>query len=261
MLEEHGSGGSGGSGGTSPAELRKVDDIFADAVARQLAEQRAHRESVAEVGRRLEVAERVMADGLAEIAKLAHASEGEIERLGVRIEALESTVREGLGALEETLMRAVAGLFRPEPAGEYQPESPGGAVVSRLDELEGSLRKFEEQTTDQLADIRAASTAAEAGILERLIVESQTVAAHFDAVRPAVEAVVQAQPELETTLSELREIAERVRHGEGDPGETGPYTASELVHAHDDTDADNDLFQPPEETKIPDRRFGLRRER
>jgi hypothetical protein len=117
--------------------------------------------------------------------------------------------------------------------------------------------------------------ASEAGILERIITESRVVGAHFEAIRPVVESAVAARPEIEQALAEVRRLAETAREAalqlaagmagstEGDP--SGPYTVADLDEAAGQAavDAADSVFQPPEETPIPDRRFGLlpRRER
>ena len=218
-----------------------------------------------------------------------------------RMAALEATVSEKLEAVWHSVSGGVEMLAKNmEMAGERYSDALEEARLSRemmrtrLTDLEGSVRNFEEQTSQhmvelrdahvtteahlvelrgataatesqltelrdasaateaQLVELRDASVAAEAGILERIILESQTVATHFETVRPAVEAAANAAPELETTLNELRELAERV--AEADTGETGPYSAEDLL-APLESDEGNPLFQPPEETPIPERRF------
>lgn len=218
-----------------------------------------------------------------------------------RMAGLEATVTEKLEAVWHSVSGGVEMLAKNmEMAGERYSEALEEARLSRemmrtrLTDLEGSVRSFEEQTSQhmvelrdahaaneahlvelrgataatesqlvelrdasaateaQLVELRDASVAAEAGILERIILESQTVATHFETVRPAVEAAANAAPELETTLNELRELAERV--AEADTGETGPYSAEDLL-APMESDEGNPLFQPPEETPIPERRF------
>lgn len=316
----------------------RVDELFQQAVAAQLAVQQAQRDSYAEFSHRLEVAERLMTDGLGAIVKVLGANdtalEGLSERLyriedrltdagsafaapaappegllarmdameaavlsrlealdsGERLEALvgrletvdsgnrlevlvgrlavlEEAVKERLGALRDVVSAGLDQLSTALAAagGRYEEgledaKASREALQVRLVELEGSVRKFEEQTVEQLSELREASTAAEAGILERIILESQTVASHFETVRPAVEAAVQAAPELETTLSELRELAERAIGGEPEQNDSGPYSAEELLAPHEDEQEGDPLFQPPEETKIPERRF-LRRDR
>ncbi len=158
------------------------------------------------------------------------------------------------------------------------------SVVARLTGLEGSLRRLQEDTATRLDDLRAASIASEAGILERIVAESHVVGAHFQAIRPVVEAAVAARPEIEQALSEVRDLAEAARDvatdlmsgvagppappTDGEP--SGPYRVEELqkeAQAAEETgetkEDEETVFQPPEETPIPDRRFGLlpRRER
>lgn len=223
-----------------------------------------------------------------------------MEVMAERLAALELAVTERLETVWKTVSVGVETLAQSvETTGERYTQALDEARLSRealrnrLTELEGSVKKFEEQaaahmlqlqeassttaahlvelrgatattevqlqelreasaaTEAQLVELRDASVAAEAGILERIILESQTVATHFETVRPAVEAVVTAAPGLETTLSELRDLAERVGHD--DSGETGPYSAAGLLAPLDEEE--HPIFQPPEETKIPDRRF------
>jgi hypothetical protein len=121
--------------------------------------------------------------------------------------------------------------------------------------------------------------ASEAGILERIIAESQVVGAHFQAVRPVVEAAVAARPEIEQALAEVRRLADAAREAaaelmagvlpgpsaaasaDGDP--SGPYRVETLEEAAasvaetPEVEAADSVFQPPEETLIPDRRFGI----
>jgi hypothetical protein len=66
-------------------------------------------------------------------------------------------------------------------------------------------------------------------------------------------------PELENTLEELRQIAENVQSA-GDNNES-PYSAEELNAPHQDEQEHESLFLPPEETPIPERRFGGRPKR
>ena len=113
--------------------------------------------------------------------------------------------------------------------------------------------------------------ASEAGILERIIAESHVVGAHFQAVRPVVEAAVAARPEIEQALAEVRRLAELAQAAaagivaeppaEGDP--SGPYHPASLEATAEQAAADpaDSVFRAPEETPIPDRRFGIRRDR
>ena len=147
------------------------------------------------------------------------------------------------------------------------------AITRRLSGLEGSLRRLQEDTAARLDDLRASSIASEAGILERIIAESHVVGAHFQAVRPVVEAAVAARPEIEAALAEVRRLADAAREAaaelmagvgapaEGDP--SGPYRVESLEEAAaagpegETVEPADSVFQPPEETPIPDRRFGI----
>ncbi|HEV8626301.1 MAG TPA: hypothetical protein VG034_17765, partial [Acidimicrobiia bacterium] len=149
-------------------------------------------------------------------------------------------------------------------------------LSTRLTGLEGSLRQLQQDTAARLDDLRTASIASEAGILERIVAESHVVGAHFQAIRPVVEAAVAARPEIEQALAEVRHLAEAARDvaadlmsgvagppvpTDGEP--SGPYRVEELQKAAESAaessegeEADS-VFQPPEETPIPERRFGL----
>ena len=102
------------------------------------------------------------------------------------------------------------------------------------------------------------------------------VGAHFQAIRPVVEAAVAARPEIEQALAEVRHLAEAAREAAADlmsawparrsrpTGEpSGPYRVEELQEAaasaaDEPTEEPADsVFQPPEETPIPERRFGI----
>jgi hypothetical protein len=149
----------------------------------------------------------------------------------------------------------------------------------RLSGLEGSLRQLQEDTAARLDDLRAAGIASEAGILERIVAESSVVGAHFQAIRPIVEAAVASRPEIESALAEVRNLAEAAKAAAADlmsgvagppappltDGEpSGPYRVEELQEAADSAaegvpaeEPADSVFQPPEETPIPERRFGL----
>jgi hypothetical protein len=106
------------------------------------------------------------------------------------------------------------------------------------------------------------------------------VGAHFQAIRPVVEAAVAARPEIEQALSEVRQLAAVAKEAaadlmsgvagppipSGDDEPSGPYRVEELQEAAEAAEespkqtAEDSVFQPPEETPIPDRRF-LRRDR
>jgi len=258
-----------------------------------------------DVVRRLETLESSMADRLADLEETVRAEEigrrlkslelafdersGRIEEfvktaeLERRIEALGEAVDERLGELNSSLA-AAATTGGPE-AGESgpgervaRPAAPADDTISRrLAGLEGSLQRLQEDTATRLDDLRAASIASEAGILERIIAESHVVGAHFQAVRPVVEAAVAARPEIEAALAEVRRLADAAREAaaelmavagpvappaEGDP--SGPYRVESLEEAAAAAaeegpaeDAADSVFQPPEETPIPDRRFGI----
>ena len=343
-----------------PDGVPRVEDLFSRAVVAQLAEQRAQRETFAEVERKLDRLEQLVSERLpdASDARSARAPEprpGGVddainERLGrleetlradvgrrletvgdqlVRIEdalradrrrlsALEASVAERIGHLEEAVRSEEIGrrLKALELAVEERSSRLEGsvrtteverrleslqqtvderlegfgatleddhrderldaldqAVGDRLTRVEGSLRRLEEQTAAGLDDLRAASTAAEAGILDRIVAESQVIAEHFRAVRPVMEAVAHVGPDFEEALAELRRMAEAARastvagpppdeaaarHEElstPGPGDASPYSEA-AIQAPAGDDAPDTVFLPPEETPIPERRFG-----
>ena len=251
-----------------------------------------------DVVRRLDTLEAVMADRLGHLEETVRS-----EEIGRRLKSLELALDERSGRIEEfvktsdlearieSLARAVddqLAELRSSLAGGA-PIAPGeagepGAVVRALDDtlsarltgLEGSLRQLQEDTATRLDDLRTAGIASEAGILERIVAESQVVGAHFQAIRPVVEAAVAARPEIESALAEVRHLAEAARDAAADllsgvagpPAPTdgepsGPYRVEELQEAAESAveksegeEADS-VFQPPEETPIPERRFGL----
>ncbi|MEW6473184.1 MAG: hypothetical protein AB1679_13010 [Actinomycetota bacterium] len=227
-----------------------------------------------EIGRRLKSLELALDERSGRIEEFVKTSD-----LEHRIEALAQAVDEQLADLRTSLASG-----RPIAAGAPGESTGVGAldstVVARLTGLEGSLRRLQEDTAARLDDLRAASIASEAGILERIVAESQVVGAHFQAIRPVVEAAVAARPEIEQALTEVRSLAEAAREAaadlmagvagppapptEGEP--SGPYRVEELQKAAEASDEgdeasakepEDSVFQPPEETPIPDRRFGL----
>jgi hypothetical protein len=236
-----------------------------------------------EIGRRLKSLELALDERSGRIEEFVKTSD-----LEGRIEALARAVDEQLAEVRHSLANG-APTVPGAPTESGEPGSPGGlsaldtTVVARLTGLEGSLRKLQDDTATRLDDLRAASIASEAGILERIVAESRVVGAHFQAIRPVVEAAVAARPEIEQALSEVRGLADAARLAAADlmAGVAGPplptdhepsapYRVEELQQAaeaaHDEVEekkkaAEDSVFQPPEETPIPDRRFGLRRDR
>jgi chromosome segregation ATPase len=191
-----------------------------------------------EVERRLEELAQSVDERSARLEELAQA--GELER---RLEELARAVDARLSELQASMEAAQGPDDRMEALDQ--------AMGYRLTRLEGTLRRMEEHTATHLEKLAQASAAAEVGILERIIAESQVVSAHFDAVRPVIEAAASAGPELESALSELRRLARTTANGES----TGPHPSLDLSGSGDE-DKHEELFLPPEETPIPERRFG-----
>jgi hypothetical protein len=247
-----------------------------DALETAMADRLGHLEETVrseEIGRRLKSLELALDERSGRIEEFVKTAD-----LEHRIEALAHAVDDQLAELRSSL--AVGG-----SAGSGGPAGPAErTVASTLDEtvslrlsgLEGSLRELQEDTATRLDEIRQAGIASEAGILERIVAESQVVGAHFQAVRPVVEAAVAARPEIEQALAEVRSLAHAARDaaaelmaGVGGPAPvptdeepSGPYRVEELQQAAAEADvakkeAEDSMFQPPEETPIPDRRFGL----
>jgi hypothetical protein len=254
-----------------------------------------------DVGGRLDALEKTVADRLGLLEETVRS-----EEIGRRLKSLELALDERSGRIEEfvktadlehrieSLARAVdeqlAQLQVSLSNGAMVAAAPGetaavtsaldSTVVARLTGLEGSLRRLQEDTATRLDDLRTASIASEAGILERIVAESHVVGAHFQAIRPVVEAAVAARPEIEQALSEVRQLAAVAKEAATDlmagvagppipPSDeepSGPYRVEELQEAAEAAEespkqaAEDSVFQPPEETPIPDRRF-LRRDR
>ncbi len=228
-----------------------------------------------EIGRRLKSLELALDERSGRIEEFVKTSD-----LETRIELLARAVDEQLAELRTSLAGGA-------PIAPMEPGEPG-AVARALDEtlsarltgLEGSLRQLQEDTATRLDDLRTAGIASEAGILERIVAESQVVGAHFQAIRPVVEAAVASRPEIESALAEVRHLAEAAKEAAADlmsgvagppvplaatDGEpSGPYRVEELQEAAESAAADDvakeaedSVFQPPEETPIPERRFGI----
>ncbi|MGH9036482.1 MAG: hypothetical protein ACRD0O_12030, partial [Acidimicrobiia bacterium] len=189
-----------------------------------------------DVERRLDEMSQSMDERSGRLEEIARA--GDLERrLAELAEAVDARLTDLRAALEAV----------QTPDGKM--EALDQAMGYRLTRLEGTLRRMEEHTATHLEKLAQASAAAEVGILERIIAESQVVAAHFDSVRPVIEAAATAGPELENALVELRRLARSTANGEP----SGAHTALDLTH---DDDTPEETFLPPEETPIPDRRFG-----
>jgi hypothetical protein len=256
-----------------------------------------------DMSRRLDALETAVADRLGHLEETVRS-----EEIGRRLKSLELALDERSGRIEEfvktadlehrieSLAHAVDGqlaelrssLAAGGSAGSGGPAGPAEyvTVTSTLDEmvtqrlagLEGSLRQLQEDTATRLDELRESGIASEAGILERIVAESQVVGAHFQAVRPVVEAAVAARPEIEQALAEVRSLAQVAREAATqlmtgvagppvppvptDDEPSGPYRVEELQEAAAEadsvtTEAEDSVFQPPEETPIPERRFGL----
>ncbi|MGH9041169.1 MAG: hypothetical protein ACRDZ3_13165 [Acidimicrobiia bacterium] len=190
-----------------------------------------------DVERRLEELAQSMDERSGRLEELA--GTGDLER---RLEELATAVDERLAELRS----ALEATQKPDDRVDALDQAMG----YRLTRLEGTLRRMEEHTATHLEKLAEASAAAEVGILERIIAESQVVAAHFASVRPVIEAAASAGPELENALVELRRLARSAANGEA----TGGHPALDL--SNDEDNSPEELFLPPEETPIPDRRFG-----
>ena len=299
----NGSADGAGAGATTPAVAARLDALERLVTERLGMVEESLRSR--DVVRRLETLESSVADRLGVLEETVRSEEvgrrlkslelafdersGRIEEfvktadLERRIDRLGESVGERLGELSSSLADASAAATLAAASGD--PSGPAERVVlpapldegmnQRLAGLEGSLRRLQEDTAARLDDLRAASMASEAGILERIIAESQVVGAHFQAVRPVVEAAVAAGPEIEAALGEVRRLAEAAREAAAEllagtvvganTGEdpSGPYRVESLEEAAASTaegaavDLADSVFQPPEETPIPDRRFGI----
>jgi hypothetical protein len=191
---------------------------------------------------------------------------------------LESAVRGGetdwrLVALEMSMAQRLARLEAAVRPGETERRlaSLEEAVGQSLAELRASVTRLQDVTVSGLDDLREASTAAEVGILERIVAESQVVGARFEAVRPVVDVVARTHPELELAAAELRRLAATSPsppdEAEADGAETdaaeadaadwsGTEVANPFPRGEDTAEeGDNEIFLPPEETPIPERRM------
>jgi hypothetical protein len=213
------------------------------------------------LGQRLSRLEEALAGG--ELEKQVAALD---QGLGQRMSRLESAVRGGetdwrLVALEMSMAQRLARLeaaLRPGDT-ERRLAALEEAVERCLAELRSSVTRLQDVTVTGLDELREASLAAEVGILERIVAESQVVGARFEAVRPVVDVVVQTHPELELAAAELRRLAAAsspppaevdVEAGEADwAAGADPFTQEEGAGG------DTEIFLPPEETPIPERRM------
>ena len=246
-----------------------------DALETAMADRLGHLEETVrseEIGRRLKSLELALDERSGRIEEFVKTAD-----LEHRIEALAHAVDDQLAELRSSLAGGgSAGSGGPAGLAERTVASTLDETVSlRLAGLEGSLRQLQEDTATRLDELREAGIASEAGILERIVAESQVVGAHFQAVRPVVEAAVAARPEIEQALTEVRHLAQAARDAAAelmggvtdapvptDDEPSGPYRVEELQEAAAEADAvtkeaEDSVFQPPEETPIPERRFGL----
>jgi hypothetical protein len=265
---------------TGVEDSLRGDDVVRrlDTLETSVADRLGHLEETVrseEIGRRLKSLELALDERSGRIEEFVKTADLEhrIEALGQAVDQQLAGLRSSLGAGGPAGSVVAAGSGEPH---EHAAVSSvlDEAINDRLTGLEGSLRRLQEDTVTRLDDLRTASMASEAGILERIIAESQVVGAHFQAVRPVVEAAVAARPEIEQALAEVRRLAEAAREAaaelmgaatlppaEGDP--SGPYRVETLEEAaasvadEPTVEAADSVFQPPEETPIPDRRFGI----
>ncbi len=226
---------------------------------------------VEEAVRNQELAQRLALLEQAMDERLGHLEESVLsEEIAHRLKAIELAVDERSHRPEaaadtvelDELLGAVDQIFRDrlnllvEASGVGRPGALDESLSERLTRLEGTLRRLEEHTMSRLEDLKEASRAAEAGILERIIAESRVVGAHFQAVRPVVEAAAEARPELKEALAEVRELVQAARSGvEGSTTDTGPFPA-DVLRPPSEGDEPDTVFLSPEETPIPERRFG-----
>ena len=262
---------------TGMEEMLRGGDVVRrlDALETVVADRLSHLEETVrseEIGRRLKSLELAFDERSSRIEEFVKTAD-----LEHRIETLAAAVDEQLADLRTSL--AGGGALSPAGSGEGGPVSRAldETLSARLSGLEGSLRRLQEDTATRLDDLRAAGIASEAGILERIVAESQVVGAHFQAIRPVVEAAVAARPEIEEALADVRRLAEAAKGAAAEltPGvagppapptddePSGPYRVQSLEEAaaaaeeNSDEDPADSVFQPPEETPIPERRFGI----
>src|ERR687892_649131 len=103
-----------------PEGMPRVDELFSRAVVAQLAEQRAQRETFAEVERKLEGLERLVTERLGELTRQL-GTDGQLEG---RIDLLEQT----LGTRLADVDRAARRRFRCRRPGTRWPNGGAGAV-------------------------------------------------------------------------------------------------------------------------------------
>src|SRR2546423_1918897 len=104
-----------------PDVMPRVDELFSRAVVAQLAEQRAQRETFAEVERKLEALERLVTERLGELVRQL-GTDGQLEG---RIELLEQTLATRLAGVERVVRAEL--------------DNRLGAMAERLHQVEQSL--------------------------------------------------------------------------------------------------------------------------
>ena len=214
------------------------------------------------LGQRLSHLEEALAG--AELEKQMAALE---QGLGQRMSRLESAVRGGetdwrLVALETSLAQRMARLETAIRPGETERRlaSLEEAVGQSLAELRATVGRLQDVTVSGLDDLREASMAAEVGILERIVAESQVVGARFEAVRPVVDVIARTHPELELAAAELRRLASTSAPPTEEEPDAADWSGTEVANPfpreeRPTEEGDNEIFLPPEETPIPERRM------
>ena len=159
-----------------PEGMPRVDELFSRAVVAQLAEQRAQRETFAEVERKLEALERLVTDRLGELTRQLGTDgqlEGRIElleqTLGTRLAGVERVVRaeldNRLGAMAERMHQVEQSLAGEDTGARLM--ALEATVKRRLGNLEEAVKL--EDVTDRLGRMERTLTellGADSGVVD-----------------------------------------------------------------------------------------------
>lgn len=204
-----------------------TSDVFGPlmqrALGEQIAEQRMIREALMEFDRRVEVLERSTAERMTDLE----------HDLATRLDHFEHTVTERMAAFEAVLKRIVDRVTGFEERVTTGLDHTDKVVRAQLDSIRPSFETAVERVVEWVEQLDGANAA-------RLTALRDVFDAHLSAIRPTIEAVVQASisPPIERVLTDvhdsldaterkIRRDVNRLAHAIH--GEAGPFRGFEPV--------------------------------
>src|SRR5437764_9737931 len=148
-------------------EVPRVDELFNRAVVAQLAEQRAQRETFAEVERKLEGLERLVTERLGDLSRQL-GTDGQLEG---RIELLEETLGTRVAGVERAVRSELDARLGPmtERLGQVEQSIGAEDTAAKLMALEATVRR---RLTNLEEAVRSDDVPDRIGRLERTVAEA-----------------------------------------------------------------------------------------